>query len=449
MTETTTKPMQADLQASLKLIENALRYARERHNLPSIAAGAVLPDGNTWAFADGLADIEQATPISSGTRYRVASITKTFTGTVLLQLVAEGKLTLDDTVQQHLPWFTLTYPDAPPPTLRHLLTHTGGLPRDATVPHWTEDEFQTWEQVVATTPERKLLAPPLANFAYSNLGYALLGGVIESVTGQSWADNVETRIVQRLGMSDTRVLPTADDDALATGYFAAIDGKRDAFGFIDAKGFAAAANIASTIDDLLTYMRFHLGKSDVALLSPHDLRDMHRPHWTQADWSFGYGLGVQVFREGERMYTGHGGGYKGFLSSLLLHRESGIGVIVLTNSLDSEPYTLAKQIMQVLSEVTTSSSETQAADALLQAYVGVYENDWWSYQILERAGKLEIVPLSDMTAKSQLVPVPDEPHAFRNKRDGKYGEISRFELGDDGLAVRIWTGHDYSTRRID
>ena len=114
---------------------------------PGLSIGIVHDQELVWARGFGYADVNEQVAATAATRYRIASITKLFTSTGVLMLRDAGKLQLDDPVEQHLPWFNIRqrFPDAPAITIRHLLTHTAGLPREAGFPYWTDADFPTRE----------------------------------------------------------------------------------------------------------------------------------------------------------------------------------------------------------------------------------------------------------------------------------------------------------------
>jgi CubicO group peptidase (beta-lactamase class C family) len=120
-------------------------------SLAGLSIAVVHDQAIVWSRGFGWADVDRKTPVTPDTRYRVASITKTFTATAIMQLRDAGKVRLDDRVQDYLPWFTppTAHEDAPPITLRHILTHTTGLAREAPFPYWTELNFPTIEEIRA------------------------------------------------------------------------------------------------------------------------------------------------------------------------------------------------------------------------------------------------------------------------------------------------------------
>ena len=151
--------------------------------------------------------MEKQGAASPTTRYRIASITKLFTSTAILILRDEGKLQLDDPVTRHLPWFNIRqrYPDAPPITIRHLLTHTSGLPREAAFPYWSDANFPTREQVRKALPRQETSYPTETRWKYSNLALSLAGEIVAAVSGADYEEFVQRRILDPLGMTETYV----------------------------------------------------------------------------------------------------------------------------------------------------------------------------------------------------------------------------------------------------
>jgi CubicO group peptidase (beta-lactamase class C family) len=398
-----------------------------------------------WGRGYGKASLETGEAATLDTRYRIASITKTFTATAIMQLCDAGALRLDDPVSQYLDWFNLRYDDAPPVTLYHLLTHTSGLPRDATVPHWTENEFQTWDELVETTQTRQPTMPPLQDISYSNLGYSLLGGVIETVSGLSWADYIRQHIVEPLGMTDTVVYPTGELERMAVGYLRRGDDyTRAALPLIETGGFAPSASMASSVNDLVKYAKFHLSKGQTPLLSGYSLRQMHRPHWVYDDWQSAYGLGIRVWRMDEYVVTGHTGGYKGYLTMFSVCRDHDFGVILLTNSLDSKPDALVERAYKlVLTEVLKITTETTEPDDLWHTFTGTYIGDWGDMEVVIRDNELQGVFLDDVTAPPEQYLPTDDPYTFTINIQGNPGETARFEVNEAGQVVKFWRRNEY------
>lgn len=435
-----------DLVTAIDLTDKWIARRVHQQHQPGLAVGIVHAGDLLWGKCYGVANIERAEPVTLDTRFRIASITKTFTAVAILQLCETDKLRLDDPVSQYLDWFTLRYEGAPPITIRHLLTHTSGLPRDATTAHWTEHHFQSWAELVETTLSRKPTMPPLHDYSYSNLGYSLLGGIIEQVSGEGWADYIYRHILAPLGMTDTLVTPTGDEPRLAQGYFVAgEDYTRRTAPFVATGGFSASASMASSVNDLVKYMRFHMSGTDSPVLSAHSLRDMHRVHWLNKDWQGGYGLGMGTWRIGDWTLIGHSGGYQGYLTIFSLCRDHPFGVIVLTNSIDSNPLQYAERVYKsVLPEVL---KVTQAAmpdsDPAWQKYVGTYHMDWGESEIVIRNKQLQMVNLDLLDMPPIVFEPTGEPGVFKINAPGNPGETARFELDADGKVVRLWVRNEY------
>ena len=349
----------ADLATAVEILDKWTIHSMQQKHLPGLALGLVYQGDLLWGKGYGVANIETGKPVTLDTRFRIASISKTFTATGILQLRDAGKLRLDDPVSQVLDWFDLRYRDAPEITIRNLLTHTSGLPRDSVNAMWTDCEAPDWDDFVAQTRSRQPTRAPYEDYAYSNLGFSLLGGIIAVVSGQSWADYLQQHVLEPLGMIETYPVPDAEDAQLATGYTREKnDHKREAFPFWKMNAFEASANFASSVNDLVKYAAYHLGLTGTTVLSPYSLFDMHRVHWLEDGWNGGYGLGMGLQKIKDWVISGHGGGYPGYLTAFTICREHKAGVIALTNALGSNPHQVAEQAYKlVLPEIIKASQK--------------------------------------------------------------------------------------------
>jgi D-alanyl-D-alanine carboxypeptidase len=182
------------------------------------AVGALMEvrdEHGVWRGTSGVAESGTTRPVPASGRFRVGSITKTFVATVVLQLVDEGRLRLDDTVDAWLPGVV---PDGHRITVRQLLNHTSGLydfKRTLTMPpapEFLENRWRTWtpdEQVRRAVANPPSFEPPGSDYAYSNTGYTLLGQIIEEATGRSYAEEIERRIIRPLRLRDTSLPGTS------------------------------------------------------------------------------------------------------------------------------------------------------------------------------------------------------------------------------------------------
>ena len=171
--------------------EGQLRF----RSYPGMAIGVVSDQRLVWAKGFGFANVAGKVSMAPQTKFRMASHSKLFTATAIMQLREQGKLNLDDPVSKHLAWFTVSSsrPDDPPITIEELLTHSSGLPREA-ADHWTSFAFPTREELKTLMPKRQAAFPPETRWKYSNLAYTLAGLIVEQVTGETWADYVTRHI---------------------------------------------------------------------------------------------------------------------------------------------------------------------------------------------------------------------------------------------------------------
>jgi CubicO group peptidase (beta-lactamase class C family) len=190
-------PGRADYSEALRLIDAWLEAQRDYERLPGISAAIVENQEVIFARGYGLADLEKKVKTTPSTIYSICSISKLFTSIAIMQLRDAGKLRLDDEVSEHLPWFNIKqqYPDSGPITIRSLLTHSSGLPRESDYPYWSKPDFHfpTREQLKEKLRQQKTLYPPSTYFQYSNLGMALLGEIVAEVSGMSYDDYVNER----------------------------------------------------------------------------------------------------------------------------------------------------------------------------------------------------------------------------------------------------------------
>ncbi|MFI1987861.1 serine hydrolase domain-containing protein [Actinoplanes sp. NPDC020271] len=295
--------------------------AQAHGRVPSLAL-AVVRDRAVLHFA-GAGENPRPDP---KTQYRLGSITKTITATLVMQLRDEGFFALDDLLYRHLPGTPIGGV-----TLRQLLGHVSGLQREPDGPWWERTAGGDVDQLLAGLTYEKLTGPPFRRYRYSNLAYGLLGAVLSRVTGQSWAELVTKRVLDPLGMKRTSCLPV---EPYARGHVVhALDGTLHEEPRADTGAMAPAGQLWSTVTDMAKWAGF-LADPAPAVLARETVDEMCSPV-TIADlesWTLGHGLGPQLFRVGERVLVGHGGSMPGYVSHLAVHRRSRMGVVVFANA---------------------------------------------------------------------------------------------------------------------
>lgn len=443
----------------LRLYEIWVQEQMNYYHQPGVSVGLIHDQELIWAKGFGYRDVERRLPATPGTIYRIASITKTFTATAIMQLRDAGQLRLDDPVAKYLSWFTYRnrFPDAPVVTVRHLLTHTSGLPREADFPYWTDPgRFPTREEMIEALQTQESIFAPETHYKYSNLALAVAGEVVAAVSGEPYADYIQRQILDPLGMTSSYVRTVdIDRERLATGYeVMRPDGTQPVSPETDSKGLTPAANMSSTVEDLARYISLQLrgGPAGGAqILKGSTLREMHRIHWLDDDWSSGRGLGFGVWRQGERTLVGHGGWVGGYRTQIAFDPAAKIGVVVLTNSDDGGPGTYVREAFELLAPAIEEAAATKselAADSDPERYVGRYSDpDGWVTDVLWYEGRLVMYghgypPSSDPQASLTDL-TPEGEHTFRMTGENGNGELVVFEFRSDGGVARVKVGSNY------
>jgi CubicO group peptidase (beta-lactamase class C family) len=448
--------------SALKLIEVWVEGQGDYQNIPGVSAGIVYDQKLIWSQGFGFANLDKKTPATPATIYSICSISKLFTSIAVMQLRDQGKLSLDEPVRTYLSWFKIKdkYPDAPEVTLRGILTHSAGLPREAAFPYWTgpEYEFPTHEEIVARLSSQEELYPAESYFQYSNLGLTLAGEVVAAVSGEPFADYVKKNILEPLGMKDTTPeIPEAErGKRLAVGYSTLLrDGSRSAVPFFLVRGLAPAAGFASTVEDLARFASWQLRllrKGGKEVLNANTLKEMQRVQWMDADWQNPRGLGFSVWRRDDKSYVGHGGACPGYRTQVALCPKDKIAVIVLTNADDASPDGYVREIFDIAAPAITQAAESpgkaKKTDRGLAKYVGRYERPiaHETHVVIWEDG-LGILSLPNDNPSENLTKLRRiKGNVFQRVRDdGELGEEIVFETGPDGKVLRfIWNSQRYN-----
>jgi CubicO group peptidase (beta-lactamase class C family) len=352
-------------------LERALR-ARQAERLPSLAAAVVRGGEVVWSSAVGMASYEDGREATPDTQYRVGSITKTFTATAVMQLRDAGALDLDDRLEEHLPEVT-----AGSPTIRRMLAHLSGFQRE-TGEMWVTGEVPSMEQLLAAMSSYELVLPAARAHHYSNLAYAFLGEVVARRSGIAYTDYVDERIIRPLGLARTTWLP---QEPYAQGYL--VDEYANTVGrepHTDLRGVSAMGQLWSTAGDLCTWAAFlTLGHDGV--LDGSTVEEMWFPQvMVDPDrWERGWGLGLELYNRDGRIFGGHGGAMPGHLAGVYVHRASGVGAAVLTNSGTRAPTTeIALELAAIVLEQWPADVEPWRAEEEPPEDVRALLGRWWS-----------------------------------------------------------------------
>jgi len=313
----------------------------------------------------GLAERELGVAATPETKFRIGSITKQFTATAILQLQEAGKLSIDDPVSKF-------YPDAPAAwakiTLRHLLTHTSGIPTYTALPGFFDHDARlphTPEDLIKLTRDKPLEFEPGSRFAYDNSGYILLGYVVEKVSGQPYADYVQQHIFGPLGMTGSgyddpqRIIP-----GRAAGYGRGPDGAWRNAAFLDMSVPFAAGSLYSTVDDLLRW--------DQALYAARPLKsESLKSMFT--DYGHHYGFGFSIDQKWGQDRIWHNGGINGFSASFQRYPKARVTAVALSNEETGASDKLAADLAGLCLGAEVYPHQAAANPSDLARYSGDYE----------------------------------------------------------------------------
>jgi D-alanyl-D-alanine carboxypeptidase len=436
-------------------IESQTAYA----GLPGLSIGVVHDQRLVWARGFGLADVERSVPATPDTLYRIASITKLFTATAIMQLRDAGRLRLDDPLTTHLPWFAVKsdHDGSPPITIRHLLTHTSGLPREAGFPYWTDGAFPDLDSLRARLGLQSQIFATETRWKYSNLALALAGEIVQTASGQTYPEYVRSRILEPLGMSSTLVTPSPDSLRLARGYSRRLPSSpRAPAPWSDLRAITSAASMTTSVADLARFAMLQFRDRPAGaeqVLSGSTLREMQRVHWLEPGWEVGWGLGFNVQRLRGKTYVGHGGALRGYRTELRICPADRMAVIVLTNADDGEPTRYVEKAFDwvgpAIVRAATPARTADTPDPSWKRYLGRYRNPWADLEVMVYEGRLTMVypalPELVMETRATLVPVAN--HTFKVESDNGYGipgELVVFELDASGRVTRVKLGENYA-----
>jgi CubicO group peptidase (beta-lactamase class C family) len=343
----------AQVTAAIPEIDALFDKFNEQRSPTGMIYGIILDGQLIHTKSYGMRERSSKAPVTPQTRFRIASMTKSFTAMCILKLRDEGKLSLEDPASKYIPEMAAWKPatkDADPIRVRHLLTHGAGFPEDNP---WgdqqlgiSDDELTAWlkKGVPFSTS-------PGTEYEYSNYGFALLGRIITVASGTPYKQYLEREILKPLGMTASTLEPREiPKDREAVGYRRKPDGSYEVEPSLPHGGFGAMGGLATTVEDLAKYVAYLLSaypardedeRGPVRRSSLREMQSIARESGLRVEPAvvnsgYGYGLGVsQDCKIGH--LVGHGGGLPGFGSYMMWAPNRGIGLIAMTNHTYTPP----------------------------------------------------------------------------------------------------------------
>jgi CubicO group peptidase (beta-lactamase class C family) len=327
---------QGDTTAALNELDTWIREQMRKHSHANLSVAVLDGEQVAWSAGFGLADPSRQLAATAHTRYRAGSISKVFTAMAAMQLAEQGRLDLDAPLSEVLPGFRLRsrFKGAGPVTPRLILQHRSGLPSDLAQGMWSDSPSE-FAQLVETLQEEYMAFPPGEVHSYCNIGFTLLGAAIERITGEPFAQWMQARLLQPMGMQDSafEIAPPAGPHAAAA---------------LDAKGKVEhepglrdmpAGGLNSTVVDLLQLARLWFAQGEIddrSILSPASIAAMQTPpHAPQLSDFASMGLSWFLLDEeldGVGPLLWHAGGTPHHRAELMLLPELRVAVAVMSSA---------------------------------------------------------------------------------------------------------------------
>lgn len=351
---------------------------------PALSIAVVNRDRVLYSKGFGRLHVSQPDENDATALFHMASLTKPFVATAIMQLVEQGRISLDDPVIKHLPYFKMASGPYQRITIRQMLSHVSGMPDESDY-QWESPAFDdgALERYVRSLSDRKMIADPEQKRAYSNVAFEVLGDLIAKVSGKSFEDYVADSILHPAGMTSSTLLNTeARTRKLATPHVV-----NDRLAVVASDVFpynrmhAPSSTLYSNANDMARWLRLQLNEGSLdgaRILQPSSLEEMWRSHFPAARNRVGLGW-MRDEDEGEPVLL-HEGRDTGFASFMIVYPKSGIGIALMSNSEDlpinrlvaaARQFALGQEIAPFIEPVTQpmlKSYRTGGVEAALATY---------------------------------------------------------------------------------
>jgi len=319
-------------------VDAVAQAAMQQQGMPGMTVALAKKGSMLYVQGYGVSDLSSRQATQPSVLFEIGSITKQFTAALIMKLQEQGQLHVDDSITTYLPEYN--FPSAI--TLRMMLTHTSGLANFTDFPQlgdWVRNGVSE-ATVLTAVSQAPLQFRPGTQYSYSNSNFFALGTIIEKLTGQSYADNLDRYIFQPLGLTNTSYsLPAAGQSA--TGYTDNGSGLVPAILWDRSAAFAAGA-LSSNVYDLVAWDNALMNGK---VVSPASFKAMTTSNGFQIPGGGSYGFGLALWTFNNRPIIWHNGQIGGFTAETAVFLDSGFTVVVLTNDQDANPDAVVLKIM--------------------------------------------------------------------------------------------------------
>jgi CubicO group peptidase (beta-lactamase class C family) len=442
---------QGDAETRFDRLSTAVVESMKEAGVPGAALG-VFAEGRTFTRGFGMTSVDNPLTVTDETLFQIGSISKTLTGTLVMQLVERGRLDLDAPVRRYLPDFTVRDREASAAVkVRDLLTHVAGWEGDLFLD--TGDGDDALARYVQDMAKLEQIAPFGAFYSYNNSCFSVAGRLIEVVTGKSYEAAWQEMLVSPLGLKQTFLRP---QDVLTrrfvSGHSKTPRGSEVALPWALSRAERPMGGVVMSVRDLLRYGAFHLGDGSgpggVRLLKPETLARMKEPVLIKQGTEDEMALSWHRTREGGILQVSHGGATVGQIALLLLVPERQFAVAILTNSGSGRQVTrdVSRAALKEFLDVTiTDPPERPVEPSELEALVGLYSRPYADLEVAHKDGRLLVTYRAKAGFPDQSTPVPppgppdsygfykkDGLIALEGPSKGSRGEVLRRSDGSVG-----------------
>lgn len=422
-----------------------LALGRQRKGrIPGVFAGVVRGGGLAWHTGIGVARLDEPdSPPGPDDQFLIASNTKTFTATMVMQLRDEGRLSLDDTLDVHVP--EVSHPGL---TMRQCLAHVSGMQREPLGDVWEALEFPDRTQLVADFNRAERVHRPHRLWHYSNLVFSMLGEVVARLDGREWHESLRARLLDPLEMRRTSVgfdpSTGSGRPGHAEGYYVPpwTDVPVPQPGN-DLRAMDPCGGLASTGADLARWSAF-IAEPVAEVLSADTMEEMCEPQAVMdlEGWTSAMGLGLFLVRSGKRVYVGHTGGMPGHITALFTDRAAKTGGVVLTNSGTTPDITgFALALADRLTDAEPVLPEPWRPGTSVPGDLAGLVGTWWSegsaFHFSVRQGRLEARADSLPEDKPASLFEPLGADLFRTVSGRERGELLRVTRDGQGRPTKL------------
>ena len=335
-------------------VDSFVAEQMRQQKVPGISLAIVKNGALVVAKGYGESNIEHHVPVTPETIFQSGSVGKQFTSAAVMLMVEEGRLALEDSITQYLP-------DAPaswkPIRVRHLLTHTSGIP-DYAVDTFDYRHDATEEQLTKMAYALELQFEPGAKYEYSNTGYLLLGVIIHKVSGQFYGDLLAERVFRPLGMSTARVITEADIVPYRAAGYQLVDGQVKNQDWV-------APSLNTTADgalylSALDMVAWDKGLRAGAILKPDSWKQVYTPVRLNSGEDYPYGFGWSVNTRGGAPLYSHGGSWQGFKAYIARYLGADLTIILFANLADADTEKLVDGVAAIIDPALAPPAEASS-----------------------------------------------------------------------------------------